>query len=335
MDRAEVSLHPEVVKSLVEWHYGLTVVSLNKVRAIYHVITPSGQFGFKSAEELPDLPFVASCLEQIRDNGFERTPRFRRSLAGDYLITHEKQTYFLEEWLSCEEIPKNSFPYLEKIGITLADFHRASRGIVPDRQSHRFEWGQRRERLQQTYSWIVNWRLQLALSPQEREILDFMLYRCQIAYVYIQQISPKLLIDRYPETAVLCHGGLHHKNLMIDQKQNIWLIDFETLAYTERVMDLAQFLQYHAIVYGWNPRVVDTFLRAYTSRLERSIGPEEWNMFLSYVAFPRRILNRAVRYFENPTRPPAFLIKLRETLEQEVHKEPFLSQNPMAFLNRL
>lgn len=328
MNRAEVCLPPETVKALVKQHYGMKVIALEMVRAVYRVTTPLGLFGFKNADELEDLSSVASCLDYIRRGGFGNMPRFSPALTGDYLIHHENQSYFLEEWMSGEEVPKKSLPYLEKIGCALADFHRAAKGMVPDRRSQRFEWGQRKQRLEIARLHLERWRRELALSPQEREITDFLLYRCRLALDYIRPVSLELLAALYPEAAVLCHGGLHHKNIMIDGEHNIWFIDFETLTYTERVMDLAQLLQYHAVVYNWDRRVVDMFLSAYTSRLDRPVCPEEWNVFLSYIAFPRRFVNRMHRYYDHPERPAVLLLKLQETMAQDTAKESFLREYP-------
>jgi CotS family spore coat protein len=322
-DRAEVKLAPDIIKELVTKHYGLPIQTVDKVRAIYKITTPRGSFGFKNAEELPDLPFVTHCLHQIRQNGFERTPRVLLTNQGKYLLDHLGQTYFMEEWFDFAEVPKESFSYLSNIAATLADFHYSAKGIIPSSASHRFEWGKRREHLLTALYKIKGWKQRPARNVMEKSILDFLDYRCSLALDYIRHVSPNELISVCPEAAVLCHGGLHHKNILVDPHSTIWFIDFETMVYAERVMDLAQLLQYHAAPYNWNPMVVNTFLSAYISRLARPICAQEWNIFMSYLAFPRRFYNRMMRYFEHNEHPQEFLTKLVETMDQDLAKEKY------------
>jgi CotS family spore coat protein len=323
--RAEVNVDPAAIKSLIMEHYRLPVVSLHKVRAIYQINTPYGLFGFKNGEELPDLALVADCLDRIRHNGFDRTPEFVLTHQGKYLVSHENQSYFMEKWVDYPEVPKMSFPYLQPIGSALADFHRSAKGIMPPRASHRFEWGKREGLLRTDLTKIREWIQSRSNTATEKRILDFLHYRCHLALEYVRRVSPQMLLITCPDAAVLCHGGLHHKNILIDPQQRIWFIDFETLVYAERVMDLAQLLQYHAGAYHWNPTVVNTFLSAYLSRIRSAIGPEEWSLFFSYLAFPRRFHNRMIRYFGNREHPEPYLLKLQETVDQELDKEQYLN----------
>lgn len=331
MDRADVHLGEDEVERLIERFYGLEVLALQKVRAVYKAVTPQGAFGFKHANELPDLPFIARCLTEIKKRGFERIPDTIPAINGQFLIRHGEETYFMEEWIDAEEVPKESYPFMWWIGTCIADFHRAAQTIVPRQGSNRFEWAIRKLLLLRAFHKIQTWS-SLPANPGvgrlERHILDFLLYRCTLAYEYIKRISFERLFAAVPESAVMCHGGLHHKNMMLDKDNQIWLIDFETMVYSERVMDLAQFLQYHAPTYNWNPLVTNTFLAAYSSRLERPIHRDEWPILWSYLAFPRRLNNRMLRYFDNMDRPVEHLMKLKETVEQEASKEGFLRLYP-------
>jgi CotS family spore coat protein len=325
MIRAEVKINPDEIRMLIVQHYGLPIEAIQKVRAIYKIKTPNGSFGFKNAEELPDLPFVADYLNQIRQNGFERMPGILLTSQGKHLVFHHDEAYFMEEWFDYEELPKESLPFLGDVGRSLADFHHSAKGLIPSSESNRFEWGKRKAFLLTDYHKLRTWRQRHLNTPMENQILDFLFSRCYMALEYIKYVSPNLLLKACPDAAVLCHGGLHHKNILIDHHNKIWFIDFETMVYTERVMDLAQLLQYHAGSYNWNPVVVNTFLTAYIAQLKMPLCPEEWNILLSYLAFPRRFHNRMIRYFDNIERPQEFLIKLKETMDQDSAKDHLLS----------
>ncbi|GBF10180.1 phosphotransferase [Tepidibacillus sp. HK-1] len=325
---ANVDLSPDIIKSLIEKHYDLKVHSMVKVRAVYKVNTSIGLFGFKGAEELTDLPLIANYLQKIRDHGYTKIPNFLRSKEGNYLIKYEKNDYFMEEWLDLEEIPNKSYPYVKKIGETLADFHHATLEIRPEQDSDRFEWGKQPDFLQHSYQKLFEWDqkfLYKSFNSLEKQMLDFLLKRNELAYQYIKDVDYHALLQFYPESAALCHGALQSRNIMLDEAGEIWLIDFETLAFAERVKDLAHFLEHHAKPYHWDTQMVFTFLNGYQSKLSRPITDDEWKIFFSYLAFPRRFYSRSIHYFDKKDLKPKDLYKLKEMIESEIDKEPLFT----------
>lgn len=332
--KADVRIGPDRIKSLIKKHYSLKTLSIEKVRGVYKVETSSGVYGFKNAEELPDLPFIAGCLQKLKENGFTRIPGFLLTKNGEFLIHDHDGTYFMEEWLDfLKEVPRKSFPYLKKIGEALADFHNASLNIpVPNKENFRFQWGKRHNFLQKAFHYISNWKQQdsrRSFSPYfslEYSILDFLHERCWLAYEWIKDVQS------VPQSAVWCHGSLHHKNIMLDPQEQIWFIDFEKMVYSERVLDLAQLLQYHAFPYSWNLKVVQTFLQAYSSRVSVPVDQEEWKMFVSHLVYPRRLYTIMKRYFGSPTPQFEYLAKLRDIVDWEKEKEKLLTEIHTIFI---
>ncbi|TCS82500.1 phosphotransferase [Tepidibacillus fermentans] len=321
---ANVDLSENIVKTLIEEHYGIDVYSMKKIRAVYKVNTSHGSFGFKGAEELPDLPLIAEYLKKIREKGFIKIPKLLRSKEGKYLIHFEDKDYFMEEWLELQELPNHSYPYVQLIGEALADFHQATVGIRPEQDSPRYEWGKRPSFLFRAYQKLTKMKekfLYQSSHSLEVKILDFLLERCSLAYQYIKNVDYNKLLSSHPESAALCHGGLQHRNIMLDHKGEVWFIDFETLSYAERVKDLAHFLEHHAKPYDWDSNMVFTFLHGYQSKLSTPINDMEWRIFFSYLAFPTRFYRRSIRYLTNNSNPEKYL-KLKEIIDSETEKEP-------------
>jgi CotS family spore coat protein len=319
--KADVHISPEEVTRIIETRYGLKVHSLTKVRAVYKAKTSHGVYGFKNAEELPDLPFIISCLNCIRKNGFRRMPSFLPSLEGDWLVDDHGETYFMEEWHDLTEVPPDSYPYWIKIAGTLAEFHEASRGIPHGDHNEREYLGRRHQYLRKMLEKLRNWR-QSCRDHRQAALLDFALTRAKLAYHLIQDVPERVM----PEHAVWCHGGLQHRNIMIDRKRQIWLIDFETLTYMERVADLAQFVQYHGYAYNWPPSAIWRFLSAYEKRASKPLDPDEWKMFFSYLLFPKRLGSRFQRYYGKRSPDQKDWEKCTNTVTKEFLKETFLQQ---------
>ncbi|WP_026676857.1 phosphotransferase [Fictibacillus gelatini] len=326
----KVSLSDHVIRRLLAHHYGLTVHSIHRVLDIPKVVTDRGTFGFKNAVELPDLSFIHHSIKQIK-NHYPYIPGIVPLLSGDVLLSFEDEIYYLEEWMDAEDVLFADDYLGEEIGAAIARFHAAAKGLVPDKKSFRFEWGNRRKKLRKVYKKIQDWKKNHYDLPEflyERNILDFLEARCSLAYQYIENVSYSTLWEDNPDCAVLCHGSLHQRNILIDGKRNIYFIDIESLSYAERVYDLASFIHYFAPYKGWNPLFIYRFIRGYQQNLTRPLSLDEWRCFFSYLAFPRRLYSWMHRHFDKSyeMEPEETYFKLLGIIIHDQPKDMFLKQ---------
>lgn len=317
--QADVHLNPETVASLIRQHYGMTVHSLEKVRGVYRVETDAGEYGFKKADELTDLPLIADCLEKIAQNGFKRIPQLVATPEGRLLIHFHGEPYFMEQWLNLKEISKHSLPYFEQLGTTLAQFHDATRGIPPPKSSSRNRWGKYRDLLADASTKLETWRNDLPPSDP----IHFLMNRCRRAQQAVRNLSMQTLLHQ-PGAAVWCHSALQHRNIMLDRQGEIWLIDFETLVFAERVQDLAHLLEHHAAPYGWPPSAVQRFLSAYESRSATPLSQQEWALFYAHLTFSKRLYKRVKRCYGRSKPRSKDWQELRTLLKSEWMKEDLL-----------
>ena len=329
-----VKLEKRTIRKLIFQNYGLSVLSLKEKSGIYKAVTDRGTYAFKNAREIPDLAYIRDCLAHIRRNGFTRLPEILPTLSNHVSIRHLDEDYYMEQWIEGWVFSKGP-AHLEPLGAALADFHRAARGIVPPLDSLSYGWGKRPEMLLQCYSRLEEWDRGRRTSNgggYEREMLQFLKYRCRKALVYLKNVSYSGLLAKAPESAVLCHGSLHRRNIVVDGNNDLRFIDMESMIYAERVLDLAQLLHYHAPPHDWNPAVIRRLLQSYESRHGRPIGSDEWKCLLSYLAFPRRLFNCAQAYFARPEPPRKNGLKLQKVIELDWPKERFFNEfEPLLF----
>lgn len=321
----KVFINKASVKRLISEFYGLPVNSINEVRGVYKVMTEAGIYAFKNAEELPDLTLIRNYVEHIRNSGFDRLPRIMLTISGNELIEHEGYFYYLEQWAEAKETIKKT-DCLEEIGLSLADFHRAARGLVPPFDSDRYGWGKRPDILRQCMERLHRWRSDGRRGIYAGQMLDFLEYRCRLAYSYLNGISYPNLLRQVQDSAVLCHGSLHHKNILLDNDHNIWFIDLESLIYAERTYDLAGLLHYFAPSREWDLSVVSNIINSYQSRLEAPLIKEEWKCMLSYLAFPRRMHNSMLQYFDKTEKEEKAYFKLKKVIAADWSKEKIFMQ---------
>ncbi|PTM53200.1 phosphotransferase [Desmospora activa] len=316
--KADVTIDQKKIKAIITRDYDLEVIALERVRAVYKVYTDKGTYGFKNAEELPDLPFIADCLQQIKKNGFNRIPHLLFSKQGELLVHEDGESYFMEHWLKLRELPSHSLPHFTEIGSALAHFHEASCGISkPDSNNPRSQWGTHHSFLIKSKKLLDRWQQDDRYKDDtETWLLRFLRYRCEMALHFIQTAPQDA------QYGVWCHNALQHRNLMLDDSNEVWLIDFETLAYRERVWDLAHFLEYHARPLDWHPHACQLFLNTYQVSVKTPIQQQEWNLFFSYLAFPKRLYRRMKRYFGVNNPGSSQLNRFVKTVKREMTKEP-------------
>ncbi|MGF7089328.1 CotS family spore coat protein [Kroppenstedtia sanguinis] len=269
---------------------------------------------------------IASCLRHIKENGFQRIPEPVATPSRKLLVSHQGEFYFMEEWLDPKEIPPHSLPYFKKMGVALAKFHRASAGLPPPKSvPDRNRWGKHPALLAKAGKRLETWSRQVRNASAEAPAqLAFLSTRCQLAQQTIQEVSLHILFQTQPQSAVWCHNALQHRNIMLDRQEQFWWIDFETLAYAERVRDLAHLLEYHAAPYGWPPDAVQQFLSAYESACSIPLSREEWLLLRGHLTFPERLYKRARRCFGRSHSRSKDWHELRKGLQREQMKESLL-----------
>ncbi|KIL37574.1 hypothetical protein SD71_02900 [Cohnella kolymensis] len=321
----KVALKKHQVKDMIFKHYGLTVHSIKKIRGILKILMDKGIYSFKNAEELPDLDFVVRCLRVIRQNGFPFIPQLVPTVTGETKVSFEGESYYLDQWIEGDELPagKNNEDLLGK---ALASFHRASQRIIIGSNSTRNGYGKRHAFLLDGNIKLHNWLQKGTLVTDfDKQALRFLTYRCWLAYSYIKDVPA------HPQTVIpaLCHGSPHHENILVDSRNNIWFIDFESLVYAERMLDVAQLIHYYGYPFEWDSAVVHRLLNSYQRHHGTPISKAEVRYFLSYLAFPRRLYNAMNKHFDNEASSDKHDKKLKKLIEQEYAKERFLSTYPL------
>jgi Ser/Thr protein kinase RdoA (MazF antagonist) len=316
--RSDVQLSPDRVKALVEQYYAMSVHDLTKVRAAYKVSTPQGVFAFKNARKLQDLSFVQEMTRHLKERGFTRIPDLLPA-GSELLIRHLDEVYYMEEWLThVREVSPKQSDWLEPAGDALARFHLAladfPRERCPKKREVSGEWP---AFLDRHHRYVQHLQQVYPAAFDIQGVLAFFDQRFRQAQYWDRQSRSR---GSGIQGVTLCHGSLHHENIMLDKQQQVWLIDFERMARDARVKDLAQLMQYHFPRRGWPWEEVQRFLQAYME--VSSFGMGEGPALLSRMAMPLKMVGALYRVFP-PAAPPASygVARLHRWLRREQRKE--------------
>lgn len=324
MLRANVTLEIPTVRSLIEKHYGLKVKHLEKVRAAYRVETKAGVFAFKNARKMKDIHFVDDVIRHLKRQGFTRIPSLFPAQDGKLLIHYLSESYYMEEWLTqVREVKRKHSDWLVPAGEALAQFHQ-SLSLFPHSSCPR-----KRNGLGKWPQWLqgkwrlIRWAQASAGTREIRELVDFTRQRIEMARAFWNRSEPQKRLQNR-KCVTLCHGSLHHENIMVGRKGKVWLIDYERLVLDERVRDLAQLMQYHFPYHQWREEEMKRFLNAYSSKAP--LDTTEYFALCSRLAAPSRLVRRVAKLVHEGPYNISTIHRLQKRMAIEKKKESFLNR---------
>lgn len=324
MISVDVQLDNRTVKRLIKKHYGLEVFDLKKVRAAYRVETNAGVLAFKNAQKMKDIHFINQVIHHLKKNGFPRIPSLFPTQKGKLLIPYKTEKYCMEEWLTeVKEVNRKRSDWLAPAGIALATYHQSlSRfpfAACPPKRNALGMWPNWLEEKKRNLQGLAT---RAGISGELRDIIDFARRRVELALYFWHRSQPEKRW-RSKHAITLCHGSLHHENIMIDQKNRIWLIDYERLVLDERVRDVAQLMQYHFPRHQWREEEISKFLDAYFSSSPPE--PSEYLALCSRLAAPGRVVRKVTSLYEEPI-DRLKLSQLWKMITREMRKESLLQK---------
>jgi Ser/Thr protein kinase RdoA (MazF antagonist) len=249
---AKIELSPDEIKLLVERYYGYEIFNIQKVRAVYKLETDQGMVAFKSAKKIKDISFIDSVTHHLHTHGFTCVPFLKKTNRNTLLLTYKGNDYVVEQWLpaSVREISPYERDWLFDVGQSLARFHLSIHSYPfhsISKRRVRGEWGKWFRKKYKQIKRSSNWN------------------HTRLKYWLLDRMKhAEAQHHRYPDiTTQLCHGSLHHENILMDADKKVWLIDFERLTYDAIGKDLAQVLMYHFLFHPWNREDVEQYLAGY------------------------------------------------------------------------
>ncbi|WP_044640687.1 phosphotransferase [Risungbinella massiliensis] len=287
----DVKLPASRVKELVEYHYTLIVKSISKVRAAYRVETDQGVFAFKNAYKLQDIDFIEKMIQTLHRQGFHRIPKIIFCKDHRRLISYAKELYYLEEWLpNVTEVNRNKMNWLTPAGETLSEYHqilaKIPLDIIPKQRDSTGKW---EAKLQKSLRRLQKICKRTFRTDWEQTLYSFFHDRLLYAQNLLESSGPS------PFSPTLCHGSLHHENIMIDPSNKVWLIDYERMTWEDPTKDLAQLMEYHFPSHDWPKAPIEEFLSSYCGT---SVGLDDIPYLKARLAASSKLLRNFRAFYQ-------------------------------------
>lgn len=286
-------------------YWGLEPLAVNAVRDVYRVQAREGLFCFKEVKEKAGkLRFIAQALRHLEANGFNRLAAFRPTLQGESFVSEKGKYYIVTPWLDGEEPDYRNQEQMGATARTLAEFHLATEGFVPQGDAEaKVKVGKWDKKLKKQLIELVDYCSRAENSGEAGGFDQLMrvhspwLGQQALAACQLLNSSPyDQLVRQYEGKLPICHGDTAARNFLIDGQNQAWMIDFDSMAVDLPIVDLWRLLRRTLRKGEWRMQEAGNILEQY--RQVRPLSKQELQFLHALLHFPERPWRLAKRYYE-------------------------------------
>lgn len=322
------------IKSYVEEYYDLKIDKIEKVKNSYKISTKDEGYCLKVIKyEFSHFYFILSAMKHLQRNGFANIPKFIENKEKKEYGNIEGKYVYLTKWIPSRVSNYDNPLELAMVANELAKLHECSKGFNLDKNMEpRIGW----------FSWLK------VFETRKNEILDFKnrisqkAYKSKFDLLYLDNIYSEVkraeksilglqknnyvkLMEQEVFKRSFCHHDYAHHNILVDNKQNINIIDFDYCILDSHLHDLCSLLIRTMKDGKWEKKKADLILNAYKSNME--VKEEEIPIIREFIRFPQAFwqIGLQVYWEQQPWGEEFFLNKLEKYLEDCEFREKFIN----------
>lgn len=284
--------HYELLRQAVR-AYGFVPGAMVRVGSGYRVEGPAGPRFLKRLNYGPaEATFIYHALEYLRRNGFAEAPRINLTTDGVPFIVPSGELYYLEDWYDVAPADLSDPSVLGGCVDLMARLHKAGVGFTPPEAiaDVRNDYGSWLDkcvgRLREMYSFA-----ELAEDGKRSSAFDNRYARVSLLFARQAEEAVRRLAElplaevakQERHAKALCHRDFTARNLALDARSRIRLLDFDNIAREIRLDDVAKLLRRAAYL---DVERAGFIVDRYGQAMGRALSSEELALISAYLLFP-------------------------------------------------
>lgn len=270
-----------------------------KQRAVFKIDYKNSSYCLKKVYyDEENLLFVYSAMEWLFRNGVN-VPRLLPTINRSRFIIFNNMLFILTVWIDGDKCNFDDINHVQLSSKTLGKLHKTSKSFTAIEGSE-IRLGM--EDFHLSISKHFNQLLEcakLATNYKDkfsRLFLDNIDYNLELAKLSLEISSS---INKKELTTSLCHGDYVNKNIIVDENDAIWLIDFDKCKYDYSMQDLSYFSRrlLRRPNTNWNLTLTTDIIDSYQK--ENNLTPSDFKYLLAYLAFPQKFWKISRDYYRN------------------------------------
>jgi CotS family spore coat protein len=322
------------IKSYVEENYNLNVEAVEKVKNSYKINTKEEKYCLKVIKyEFSHFYFIFSAMKHLQKNKFIDVPEFITNKEKKEYGSIDDKYVYLTKWIPSRVSNYDNPLELSMVSNKLGQLHECSKGFtLVEKMKPRIGW----------FSWPK------VFETRRNEILDFKnrinqkAYKSDFDLLYLDNIENEVkraeksilglqknnyveVMEKEVFTRGFCHHDYAHHNILIDNKKNINIIDFDYCILDSHLHDLCSLL-IRAMKDGkWEEEKSNIILNSYRKNIE--IKKEEIPIIREFIRFPQAFWQMGLQVYweQQPWGEEFFINKLVKYLDDCEPREKFIN----------
>jgi len=288
-------------------NYNMEIINVSKVRSAYKVTTKTGIKCLKRIKHGREKPKKVYHLTQyLLSRGFKNVALFNKTADDKLYVKHKGSYFYMTDWIDGRECDLNDFYLLKKSVELMADFHMAASGQEGrdyfNVSSNLKKWPAiyiKRCNDLIKYSRLINKkRIKSKFDIEYEKAIDINYRKSLIAVDILNKSDYYNLCRKSREERTICHDSFYYQNLIVDNDNNIYLIDLDSVVQDILVHDLGKLIRriLYKEAYKWDFEIAKEMIEAYNSR--RSLSYEELEVMLAIIIFPHKFWKLGRKRYE-------------------------------------
>lgn len=300
-------LSEENVKKYVLPHYNMVNANITRIkfkdtdkqRAVYKIDYLNKSYCLKKVYfDEGNLLFVYSAIEWLFRNEI-RVPRILPTAHRERFVKYKEMLFIMTPWIIGTKCNYDNSAHLFQSVSNLSQMHSTSKNFTPIEGSFkRVNFENIYMSFEKHFSQILNCS-NLAFKYEDKFSLLFLQY-FEINSI-LAKISTRIssTIDYKNLSTCLCHLDYVNKNIIFDESNNIWVIDFDKCSMAYCAHDISYFLRrfLKRNTTNWKLDATISCLELYEKNFLLNL--DDYKYIISYLAFPQKFWKISRDYYNN------------------------------------
>ncbi|MFL0195831.1 CotS family spore coat protein [Clostridium sp. WILCCON 0269] len=298
----------------------------NKQRAVYKISHLNKNYCLKKVYfDEENLLFVYSAIEWLFRNNIN-VPRILPTIHNGRFVKYNNMLFILTPWINGVKCNYDDNSHLSNATLNLAKMHSATKTFIPIEKSHK------RVNFQNIYISFEKHFKQLLncsnLSFRHQDKFSKLFLKHFEINSALAQISLKIssTINYNNLSTSLCHLDYVNKNIIFDNDNKIWVIDFDKCSIDYCSHDLSYFLRrfLKRSNINWNFNTAIECLSLYEKEFNLTL--DDYKYIISYLSFPQKFWKISRDYYNNISKcnMSSFFYLLRKASNNNIEQLEFV-----------
>ena len=290
----------------IERQFNIKIEKLKANKGVYYLKTDKGERCLKKINYGPQkLLFVYGAKQHLLKNGFANLDQYYLNIENEPYALVNEDLYTLSEWLEGRECDFHNIEEVKIAAKTLAKLHEASKGYDPPEnsklKSDLGRWPHLMEKRIKSFDKMKD----MVRKKNIKSDFDMIYIQSVEFYKDIGKSALNILNNSsYYELCAIaeldksfCHHDYTYHNIILDESNNVYVIDFDYCKREVRTFDISNFMTKVLKRVEWNMEYAKAIIDSYNS--VTNISNDEYKVLYAFLQFPQRYWRLANRYYYN------------------------------------